>query len=491
MKEKIIGREKEQALLDKTFLSKKPEFLAIYGRRRIGKTLLIRLFFKSKKNSVFFNSTGMLKGSLQDQISNFTQQIGDVFYQGAQLQIKKSWRETFKILNDAIKSITENKKIILFFDEFPWMATKNSKLLQNLDYFWNQHWSNDSRIKLIICGSSASWIIKNIINNKGGLHNRITHTIHLEPYTLYETKKFLSHHGITLNHRQIAEIYMSIGGIPYYLSYIKKGLSSAQNIEELAFRKKSFLMEEFNNLFSALFEDAEIYISIVREIASCHYGMEQEALFNRIKTFSKGGRGSEKLKALEDAGFIIRFKPHLHSKKGVYYKVIDEYTLFYFHWIEPLRETLNARGMRKNYWLSIQSTPEWYNWTGYAFEAICYKHLVEISDALMLSPTAIANTWKYSPIKNTTEKGAQIDLLFDRKDDAITVCEIKYSLKAFEVTKSYAEQLTKKIDVFKKVTNTEKNIFLALISANGLKINKNSDIVDNVVTLDSLFNKTN
>lgn len=181
-------------------------------------------------------------------------------------------------------------------------------------------------------------------------------------------------------------------------------------IEQLAFSRKSFFIEECNNLFSALFEDADIYISIVREIAKHHYGIDQEELFSKIKDFSKGGRGSEKLKALEDASFIIRFKPHLHSKKGVYYKVIDEYTLFYFHWIEPLKETLLARGMKKGCWTSIQSTPEWYSWSGYAFEAICYKHIF-VRLVMQLSPTAVANTWKYTPTKQAGEQGTQIDLL--------------------------------------------------------------------------------
>lgn len=487
MLEKIIGREKEKATLHELLASKKAEFLAIYGRRRVGKTMLIRHFFKLQKNIVFLNVTGILNGSLKDQIINFTQQIGETFYKGAKLKNGKNWQETFQVLHDAIKSIPSNKKIVLFLDEFPWMATKNSKLLQNLDYFWNQYWSSDSRIKLVICGSSAAWIINKIINNKGGLHNRITRTIHLEPYNLHDTKHFLESYGIRLNHQQIAELYMVLGGVPYYLSYIKKGLSSAQNIEQLAFSRKSFFIEEFNNLFSALFEDADLYISIVREIAKHHYGIEQEELFSKINTFSKGGRGSDKLKALEDASFIIRFKPHLHSKKGIYYKIIDEYTLFYFHWIEPLKDTLLSRGMKDGYWTSIQSTPEWYNWAGYAFEAICYKHIFEIRDALQLSPTAIANTWKYTPLKQTDEQGAQIDLLFDRKDNAITLCEIKYTSKSFEITKSYAAQLNCKIKIFKSVTRTSKQIFLVLISASDLKKNSYSEMIDNVVTLDDLY----
>ena len=490
MIEKIIARKEEQAILEEIFSSKTAEFLAIYGRRRIGKTILIRYFFE-EKDAIFLNTTGTLHGSMSEQINNFTQQIGETFYQGAQLKKGKNWNETFKILNDAIRTEASNKKVILFLDEFPWMATKNSKLLQNLDYYWNQYWSKENRIKLIICGSSASWIIKNIINNKGGLHNRITRTIHLEPYNLRDTKRFLNHFGIKLNNQQITQLYMVTGGVPYYLSYVKQGLSAAQNIENLAFRRNSFLLNEFNNLFSALFEDAEIYINIMRTIAKKRYGINQEDLFNYIKNFSKGGRSIDKLKALEDASFIIKFKSHLNNKKGIYYKVIDEYTLFYFNWIEPLKDTLLIRGMKKNYWNSIQNTPEWYSWAGYSFEAICYKHISQISDALNMSPTAIPNSWKHAPTKNNPkEQGAQIDLLFDRKDNAITLCEIKYTAKPFEINKLYADQLNKKINTFKQITKTKKQIFLAIISANGLKNTLyTEELVDNIITLDDFFKK--
>ncbi len=489
MSEKIIGREVEQAILEELFNSKKAEFLAIYGRRRIGKTMLIRVFFK-EKNAIFLNTTGTLQGSMKQQIDNFMEQIGEAFYQGAQLKSGKNWSETFKILNDAIKAAPTNKKIVLFLDEFPWMVTKNSKLLQSLDYYWNQHWSRDSRIKLIICGSSASWIINKIIKNKGGLHNRITRKIHLEPYNLRDTKRFLSNIGVKLNNEQITQLYMVMGGVPYYLSYIERGLSATQNIGKLAFLQKSFLLEEFDNLFSALFEDAEVYINIVRTIAKNRYGIDQEELFDRIKAFSKGGSGIDKLKALEDTGFIIKLKPHLHNKKGIYYKVIDEYTLFYFNWIEPLKETLLVRGMKKNYWDYIQNTPEWYAWAGYSFEAICYKHILQISDALQMSPTAVPNSWRYIPVKGSSEQGAQIDLLFDRKDHTITVCEIKYTAQPFEINKQYAAQLNRKIDVFKKITRTKKHIFLAMISANGIKKNMYAEeMIANVVELDDLFKK--
>lgn len=483
---KIIGREEQIHILDEFMASDSPEFLAIYGRRRIGKTFLIRSFFEDK-DVIFFNVTGAKNGKLSEQINHFTKQIGSIFYKGARLEAGKNWDATFEILTEAIQSI-QDKKIVLFLDEFPWMATKNSRLLENLTYYWNQHWSTNSKIKLIICGSSASWIIDKIVNNKGGLHNRLTRNINLEPFNLKETKAFLHHLGIKLNHEQIVPIYMVTGGVPYYLSKIEKGFSAAQNIERLAFRRKSFLLEEFDNLFASLFEDHETNIELVRTIAKNRYGVGQEDLLKHMGKALHGKSGLKKLKALQDANFIISFKPHWNSKKGIYYKVIDEYTLFYFDWIEAIRDTLLERGLTKGYWDKKHNSAEWYSWAGYTFESICYKHISQISIALDLSPTAIPGTWRYIPKKGIKEKGAQIDLLFDRDDNAITICEIKYTNEPFSINKAYADKLKEKIDVFKKRTRSKKQIFLVLISANGLKESIYSkDLVDAVVTLDDFF----
>jgi hypothetical protein len=368
------------------------------------------------------------------------------------------------------------------------MATKNSKLLQNLDYYWNQHWSQDSRIKLIVCGSSASWILDKIIHNKGGLYNRVTQTIHLEPLNLYDTKRFLRQAGIKLNNSQIAQIYMVIGGIPYYLDKVEKGLTATQIIENLSFRKKSFLLEEFELLFATLFDHHDRHIDIMRIIAASQYGIGQEELLKKLGKSEMGYAGLNKLKNLEDAGFLMSFKSHFHKKKGIYYRIIDEYSHFYFRWIEPIRKTLLKTGLRKGYLDKIQISPAWKNWGGYAFESICYKHLMQIGEALNLSPTAIPNTWRYVPIRNSQKKGAQIDLLFDRDDNAITVCEIKYTEKPFAIDKTYAANLANKLEIFKKQTRTKKQIFFVMISANGLKKTIYSEeMVTGLVKLDDLF----
>ncbi len=485
----VIGREAELAILEECLSSEAPEFLAIYGRRRVGKTFLIRKYFQ-EQDVIFFDTTGTKDEAMKVQIKHFTRQIGKIFYgyKRTRLLPSKNWDETFELLTEAIEGADKNKKIVLFLDEFPWMATKNSKLLQNLDYYWNQHWSQDGRIKLIICGSSASWIIDKIVNNKGGLHNRLTRNIHLKPFKLSQIKLFLKHFSINLNNQQILQLYMVMGGVPFYLQKVIKNISATQIIEKLAFKQNSFFLEEFNNLYSSLFKDSAVYIELIKQIASVRYGIGQEQLLKKMGKALHGKGGIEKLKALEHANFIMSFKPHFHKTRGIYYRVIDEYSLFYLYWISPVKDSLLNKSLVTGYWDKQKVKPAWNSWAGLAFESVCYKHLSEITVALGISPTAIPSTWRYTPKKDTDEQGAQIDLLFDRDDDSITVCEIKYTNKAFVISKEYAQKLKRKIDIFKKVTRTKKQIFLVLISANGVKKNKYSDeLINDVITLNDLY----
>lgn len=486
----VIGRKEEQEVLTSAYNSSSPELIALYGRRRVGKTYLVRNTFIGKKDTVFFNVTGMKEGKIHQQLKNFANQIGAAFYlSGSRLEAPKNWFDALDILANEINA-SSKKKIVLFFDEFPWMVTRKSELLTALEYFWNQHGSQDPRVKLIICGSSAGWILKKIVNNRGAFYNRVTKKMHLEPFTLHQTKRYLNHLKIALNHKQIAHIYMVLGGIPFYLSQLQKGLSAIQNIAHLAFKKQSFLLEEFDNLYATLFDAGDGHIDLARVIARHRYGIGQEELPRDLPSVSSGGTLVTWLRDLEQAGFIQRFKPFSAHKKGIYYKMIDEYSLFYFHWIEPIKVSLQEKGMKKGYWEKLQKSPAWHAWAGYAFESLCHKHMVPIMNSLKLSDTAVPYTWRYIPPKGSIENGAQIDLLFDRDDGMITLCEIKYTETPFALDKSYAQVLNKRIEVFKHHTKTRKQILLAIISASGLKQTIYSEeMVNGLVTLDDLFKK--
>jgi AAA+ ATPase superfamily predicted ATPase len=482
----MIGRQEEGQVLKELLNSKKAEFLAVYGRRRVGKTYLIREFFQKK--GIFFNVTGTKDGRLIEQLSHFLDELSTVFYSGLPLKEVKSWDEAFKLLTRAISEANPKKKIILFLDELPWLASRNSRLLESLDYYWNQHWSKNLNVKLIVCGSSASWIINKIINNKAGLHNRITRQLHLQPFTLFQTKLFLEAHEIKLTLKQIIQIYMVMGGIPYYLSYVEKGMSAGQIIKRLAFSKNSFLLSEFDNLFSSLFENADQYIDIIKAIGAHRYGIAERTLLESLGKKMLGGTGQKKLFELEKSGFIIRFKSLYNKKKGTVYRLADEYVMFYLTWLLPIRDELAMNALDNKNWEALQKTPAWHNWLGYAFESICYKHVANLREALKIPSSAIPSTWSYNAKKLTSQRGAQIDLLFDRPDDSITLCEIKYTDEPFVITKEYMNDLQRKVTVFKERTNTEKQLFLSIISASGLKNNFYAqDLISSTATLEDLF----
>lgn len=485
MKQKIVGRTKEQSILKQFLKTGKAEFLALYGRRRVGKTYLIKNFFDNE-SCVFFYCSGLKDGKLIEQLEEFAKQIGNTFYDGAAIIARKKWKDAFEDLSKAINQISPQKKVVLFFDELPWMATPRSNLLQSIDYYWNRYWSHDSRLKLIVCGSSASWIIEKIINNKGGLYNRVTRTIHLDPFSLSETEIFLSTFGIKLKHKQLLDLYMIFGGIPHYLALVQKGYTAAQCVDDLCFKKGGTLISEFERLFGSLFKDVDMYTNLIRIIAKYPDGIGQAHLIKE-SNLSDGGRIKKRLKELEESGFILEFTPYGHQEKGIYYKVIDEFTLFYLRWIEPNLNTILKQNRSSGYWLSKTKSPQWRSWAGLSFESVCYKHLAQIRKALNIEAGAEVGSWRYAPRKQEN-RGAQIDLLFDRDDGAITICEIKYNEQPFSIDKEYAQNLINKVEVYKQQSKTRKQTFLVMITTNGLKPTMYSEeIIDGVVILDDLF----
>ncbi len=487
MKQIIVGRKIEQQALCEIYNSQRAEFVAVYGRRRIGKTYLIKNFFQERKG-IFFQTVGMQNGNMQDQLDNFVESLAEAFYDKAELKAASSWKDAFRRLTTVIENKTKRTKVVLFFDELPWMATDKSGCLEALDYFWNKYWVNIPNLKLIICGSSASWIIKKIINDTGGLHNRVTRKIIMRPFSLFETREFCKFLGFKFTNEQIVELYMALGGIPFYFNNVKKNLSAAENINNLCFRPDGLLFDEFENLFKSLFKDADSYIEIIRLISKSHYGIARSEIEVNAKLSTKGGTLTDRLSALEDAGFILSFIPYGNKKRGEFYRVIDEYSLFYLYWVEAAKQSLIKMQSEGQFWKTIYKSPAWYSWSGYAFEAICYKHIDQIYRAFKINDGAVASAWKVQSDKENMD-GTQIDLVIDRRDGAITLCEIKFSEQPFVIDKSYAKILNNKIEIFKKVNKTNKQIFMSFICMCGLKQNVYSeDIVSSVITIDELFN---
>jgi len=462
----IIGREKELEILESALESHSAKFIAVYGRRRVGKTYLIKQFF-SKQNGVFFELTGANEGALKTQLKNFSEELSKSFYEGAAMAIQDSWMDALKQLTIAIDKINKNKRVILFFDELPWLASRKSGFLSALEYFWNTHWTYRKKLILIVCGSAASWMLEKVVYTKGGLHNRISDHILLKPFNLHEVQLYLKHQKHELTEQQILQLYMVTGGVPHYLSKIKKNLSVTQNIDALCFDKGGLLFNEFDQLFHSLYEEPEIYISIIRNIAKKASGISRDELIEKLDSISTGGRLTKKLTNLEHSGFITHFVPMEHARKGFHYKITDEYVLFYLSWIEPYRK--KTRGSLGGYWTTLRHTPAWHTWAGYAFEAVCFKHIESIIQALKIEKIhSDFGSWIYAPKKGQEEQGTQIDLLFDRDDDSITLCEIKHTEKVFSITKSYIKELKNKKIIYQEKTKTKKQIFWCLVTSNGV-----------------------
>ncbi|MCP5048532.1 MAG: AAA family ATPase [bacterium] len=394
-----------------------------------------------------------------------------------------------KLLTDHLREIPKNRKVVLFFDELPWLATRKSGILQAIDYTWNTQWSRDPRVKLIVCGSAASWILEKIIYAKGGLHNRITSRIHLMPFNLKETQDYLKYRGIVLNREQVLELYMVMGGIPYYLNSVSKGLSAAQNIGKICFQPEGALLDEFDILFASLFDSSLGYIELIRILSRQRYGMSRKELLAKSRRHTSGGTFKNSLMELEEAGFITAFTPYGRANKGTYYRLIDEYTLFYLTWIRPVRRKLKMQQDSFNYWESKQQTQSWKVWSGYAFEAVCFKHIHQICEALEIAAiTREVGSWRHISASQKTKPGTQIDLLIDRGDGITNICEIKYHNKEFTIDKSYSQQLNHKMETFKEQTKTRKQLFLTMVTVHGLARNKYSEeLVSKEITLKDLF----
>lgn len=480
----IIGRKKEQQIFEQLWLTGKPELMAMYGRRRIGKTFLVREYFSHKNDCCYFEASGIKDGAAKKQLEIFAQSLATVFYNQAPIAIPDNWQKAFGLLTTEIQKIT-TKKIVIFLDELPWLATRRSGLIQALDYYWNNHWQNIPNLKIILCGSAASWILNNLINAKGGLHNRLTKILLLKPFDLNTTKLFLHTKGCKLTHKQILDLYLVTGGVPFYLEQIQRSQSVAQNINNICFTENGLLLHEFPRLFKSLFDNAEISRKIIAIIAAKRYGVAREELLQQLKLTS-GGWINDKIAELEAAGFIVSFLPY-EKKKAIHYRVIDEYTMFYLRWIEP--EIRTGYKFGNAHWLNTIKSPSYLSWAGYSFETVCFKHFEQIKLALGLQNIGCKTAnWSFNPNKQN-KSGAQIDLLFDRADDAITICEIKYvDQNQFKIDKDYAKNLLNKIDVFKDETHTKKSVFLALITTFGLTANLYSeDLIQQAVTLDDLF----
>jgi len=471
MKNNVIGRIKEQKRLLELYKSGKPELVAIYGRRRVGKTFLVRQIFE---NEFLFDLTGLANSNTEQQLLNFNIAINHSENQG--FELAKQWLFAFEQLRTLIENSQKLRKVV-FIDEIPWLDTPRSGFVSALEHFWNGWACSRNDLMLIVCGSATSWVFNKLINNHGGLHNRLTATIHLQPFTISETELFLKSQGIEYSRYQIAECYMMIGGIPYYLSKMIRGLSLSQNIDSMFFERNAELKNEFKNLYASLFRDAADYIKIVEALSKKAKGLTRSEILEATNLQS-GGSFSEIMKNLESCGFIRRYSLPAKRKREALYQLLDAYTLFYFKFLEKFD------GHDEHFWSNTANSPQHNAWSGYAFEILMLIHSNEIKRALGISGIQSAI---YAWHSENCQPAAQIDLVIDRKDGIINLCEIKFSQTQFVIDKGYEENLRYKIASFKAETKTRKAVHLLMITTFGLQKNKYFSIAQREVILDDLF----
>lgn len=472
MEKIFIGRLEEKNILLEAAARSESRFVAVFGRRRVGKTFLIRQVMGDRMT---FYMTGLSNANNRQQLLNFHTALQRM--SGKAGHIPQNWFSAFQQLIDFLETSRQEKKVV-FLDELPWLAAKKSDFLTALEHFWNSWASARTDILLIVCGSSASWMINELLKNKGGLHNRVTDRIRLEPFTLAETEAFLRHRSPNIDRYSIIQLYMVMGGIPYYLDAVSGSESAMQNIERICFSSNGPLREEFSFLLQALFSKAEQHTAVLFALSSKSKGLTRNQIAEKTKQHNSG-RLTVMLSELVESGFVQAYIPFGKKQRDVLYRISDFYTAFYFKFIQ------NATLLDEHNWLNALDSGTYHAWKGYAFEQVCLAHVRNIKKALGIQGiVSYTGTWQ----GGNADGSAQIDLLIDRKDRVINVFELKFSENPFTIDRAYAAQLAQKIAVFKAKTQTKKSVFLAMLTPFGVISNAHSSaLLQHNFDMDCLF----
>lgn len=467
--EKIIGRENELSLLSKYYGSDRPEFIALYGRRRVGKTFIVRSFFKDKFD---FFATGILDGTYEEELKSFCDSLKEFGHKGVE---PDNWMDAFKALNSLIAKSKRKKRCVIFLDEISCFDTPNSGFIRALGHFWNKYASLQDNVFLIICGSATSWMTKNVLNNKSGLHNRRTHEIHLHPFNLAKTEQYFVSRKAKWSRLSILQAYMAFGGVPYYLSLLNMDESLPGNIDRLFFSEDAPMRGEYHRLYRSVFKSPERYMDIIKALSVNKSGLTRTEISEAAHLDSGSGL-SEMLDDLVACDFIRSYRNGL-KKNGKIYQLMDFYTLFYLQFCaNPSTD--------RNYWKNTLNSPLQNSWYGLSYERVCMAHIQEILRSLHLDTI---HTEYYSFRSKETSPKVQIDMVIDRSDDFVDIIEIKYSRARYEMSKEERVKIERRISRFINESKTKKGVQTVLITTLGCEQNRNSDVCQRFLTLEDLF----
>ena len=476
----IVGRKYEQELIAERCESGKAELIAVYGRRRVGKTFLIRKMFNDQ---FAFSFTGMYEVSRAAQLEQFRLALQQ--YSGQAIHRLKDWFEAFHALRDYLTTLSQQERVVVFLDELPWMDTPRSNFISAFGYFWNSWASMMPNLKLFVCGSATTWMLSRLIGDKGGLYGRVTRQIYLKPFTLGETEQFLNEvKNMSLTRLQVLDVYMILGGIPYYLDMLEQGVPLDSCVDRLLFAQDAPLRGEFEFLFRSLFNDSKHYRKVVEVLADKLKGLTRKELVDALK-IKGGGQLTEILENLIRCDFIRKYAAIGKSEREALYQLTDLYSLFYTRFVA------RSSGQDEQFWSNMRNDGSRNAWSGYAFEQVCLHHIRQIKKALGISGV-LANvySWYSRPFVDVTGaewKGGQIDMLIDRADGAINICEMKYANDEYTITADYEQRLRDRISSFRAATKTKKALLHTFITTYGVKRNMHSGLVNSEVKLDDLF----
>ena len=478
MKENIIGRTNEIERIDRCMGESSAQLIIVYGRRRVGKTFLINEYFD---NNFSFKITGAYKKSRRFQLEGFNEEL--IRKSGREWDMPADWREAFRQLREYLESLPADQKQIVFFDEMPWLDTARSDFLSIFEWFWNDWASTQSNLVFIVCGSATAWMIDNISENKGGLFNRQSCRLYLEPFTLAETEDFLHSKDIVWSRYEIAECYMIMGGIPYYIKLLNRNLSYTQNIDQLFFKKHGELWDEFSHLYNTLFTNSDSYIRVVEALSNKKTGLTRNEIIKETG-IPTNGILSQMLRNLVSSGFVRMSNLYGNKKKEARYQLADYYTAFYFRYIK------NNYGKDEHFWSNAIDNPARRTWSELTFEQLCKDHIAQIKHKLGISGVlSQESVWYSSGNPDLGISGAQIDLIIERRDRVINLCEMKFSINEYSIDKEYDHVLRNKLDTFRRMTGTKKSLQITMITTYGVKQGKYSGLIQSQVLLDDLFQK--
>lgn len=476
--EPLVGRLRERSTLQAALDSPGVELVAVYGRRRIGKTYLVRQFYGAR---IAFELVGTHGASLRKQLRAFARARASLLESRVDPAPPADWSQAFEELAADLERRRASGKQVLFFDELPWLASRRSGFLQAFQHFWNAWASKRRDLVVVVCGSAAAWMIQKLLRDRGGLHNRVTRRIRLAPFTLGETRDFLRSRRVELGDYQTLELYLCMGGIPHYLKEVRRGESASQAIDRICFSRDGLLRDELALVYSSLFEHSERHLEVIRALAKQPSGLTRTEIAAASRVAS-GGALSTLLEELEESGFLMRISGFGRTTKDAVFRLSDEYTLFYLRWIE------RHRGSAEGFWVTRRTSPAWRAWAGLAFEGVCLKHVRLIKRALGIEALETTESaWRHTA-RSPDDQGAQIDLVIDRKDATVNLCEMKFSEAEYVIDKRYAAELRAKRACFQRVTRTRKTVLLTMVTSYGVKRNAHSEeLLASTVEMGALF----